>query len=75
MDQSRADINLSSAQYMLFENKEKLHLKDELQCLPKAMENPYQILKRFIRWEIMDLEAMIETIESKGGSEKRKTQL
>lgn len=29
------------------------------------MENPYQILKRFIKWEIMDLEAMIATIEQK----------
>jgi len=34
---------------MLFENKEKLHLKEELQALPDGMENPYQILKKFNR--------------------------
>ena len=36
------------------------------------MENPYQILKRFIKWEIMDLESIIEAIESKNEMEKRK---
>ena len=60
---------------MLFENKNKQHLKAELQDLPTKMENPYQILKRFIRWEIMDLEAMIEAIEAKGDSEKRRNGL
>lgn len=36
------------------------------------MENPYQILRRFIKWEMMDLEAMAETIESKSEFSKRK---
>jgi len=39
------------------------------------MENPYQILRRFIKWELMDLEAMIETIESKNELEKRRDAL
>ena len=38
------------------------------------MENPYQILRRFINWEMMDLEAMIETIANKGIIEKKKNQ-
>lgn len=33
--------SLTSAQYMLFEKKDNHHLKDELQNLPKMMENPY----------------------------------
>ena len=36
------------------------------------MENPYQILVRFIKWEIMDLEAMIEAIDSKNEMQKRR---
>ena len=36
------------------------------------MENPYQILRRFIKWEIMDLEAMVETIDSKNEMQRRK---
>jgi len=36
------------------------------------MENPYQILRRFIKWEMMDLEAMAETIETKNEFTKRK---
>ena len=38
------------------------------------MENPYQILRRFINWEIMDLEAMIETISNRGAIEKKNDQ-
>jgi len=56
----------------LFENENKRHLKDRLESLPTIMENPYQILKRFIKWEIMDLEAMIETIESKNEMTRRR---
>lgn len=60
---------------MLFENKTKAPLKQELMNLPKQMENPYEILRRFIKWEIMDLEAMIETIESKHGMEQLKNKI
>ena len=56
----------------MFENENKRHLKDRLESLPTIMENPYQILKRFIKWEIMDLEAMIETIESKNEMTRRR---
>jgi len=35
MDSSKtAEAGIDSAQYMLFENKSKLHLKQELQDLP-----------------------------------------
>ena len=50
-------------------------MKAELQNLPNMMENPYQILKRFIKWELMDLEAMIETIESKDKMIKKMHQI
>lgn len=36
------------------------------------MENPYVILKRFIKWEILDLEAIIETIDGKNDMVKRR---
>ena len=57
--------------YILFENKDKQHLKKELNELPKSMENPFQILRRFIKWEMMDLEAIIETIDSKNEFSRR----
>ena len=59
-------------QYILFENENKRHLKAEMNNLPKIMENPYQILRRLIKWEMMDLEAMAETIEAKNEFTKRK---
>jgi len=36
------------------------------------MENPYQILNRFINWEMMDLDSIIEAIESKSEMIRRK---
>ena len=39
------------------------------------MDNPYQILKRFIKWEIIDLESMIETIENKNELIRKKNAL
>ena len=50
-------------------------MKAELQNLPNMMENPYKILRRFIKWELMDLEAMIETIESKDEMIKKMHQI
>lgn len=50
---------------MLFETPKKPELKRALESLPNHMENPYQILRRFVKWEIMDLQAILETIEQK----------
>ncbi len=61
-----------SAQFILFENEKKKHLKQQLLDLPQTMENPYQILNRFIRWEMMDLDSIIEAIESKSEMIRRK---
>lgn len=58
-------------QYILFENEKKRYLKDRLDNLSQEMENPYQILRRFIKWEMLDLEAMIEAIESKSEIARR----
>lgn len=41
----------------------------------EEMENPYQILRRFIKWELLDLEAMVETIESKNEIARRRDKL
>lgn len=62
-------------QFILFENDKKRHLKDRLDNLKEEMENPYQILRRFIKWEMLDLEAMIETIESKNEIIRRRDKL
>ena len=55
--------SFDARQFNLFENENKKHLKGEIQHLPKMMENPYQILRRYIKWELLDLEAMMKTIE------------
>lgn len=60
---------------LLFENKENAHLKEELINLPQRMDNPFTALKRYIKWEIMDLEAMIESIETKSDMAKCKNSM
>lgn len=35
------------------------------------MQNPYKILLRFIMWEQMDLEAIIDTIQQKAIVDKK----
>jgi hypothetical protein len=59
----------------LFENEKKRHLKDTLDNLDSEMENPYQILRRFLKWEMLDLEAMIETIDGKNEISRRRDKL
>ena len=63
---------IDSNQYILFENKHKQHLKKEMENLPNSMENPYKILRRFLTWEIMDLQALIEAILNRSIIEKKK---
>jgi hypothetical protein len=50
---------------LLFENQDNKEIKDDLVQLPSKMKNPYLILKRYIKWEIKDLEAIIDSIESR----------
>ena len=73
------DVGLAKAedadQFILFENERKRYLKDRLDNLDAEMENPYQILRRFIKWEMLDLEAMIETIEGKNEISRRRDKL
>lgn len=59
----------------MFENEKKRYLKDRLDNLKDEMENPYQILRRFIKWEMLDLEAIIETIEAKNEIMRRRDKL
>jgi uncharacterized protein YPO0396 len=33
--------------------------------LPEKIINPYKILSKFVLWEIMDLESMIEAVQTK----------
>ena len=45
---------------MLFQKEENEDLKEEL--MMENQQSPYKILNKFVIWEIMDLEAMIEAI-------------
>lgn len=67
--------SLDQNKKLLFENPDNNDIKQMLTTLPKAMSNPYTHLKRYIKWEIMDLEAICESIDSRLDLTKQKNSL
>ena len=55
---------IDHTQFMLFEKNKDLK-EDAFDRLPAKTQNPYSILSKCILWELMDLEAIIEAINSK----------
>lgn len=57
---------------MLFKHPSKSDAKDQLENLPTQINNPFKIMKLWIRWEMLDLSAMLEAIEIKAALEMKK---
>ena len=51
---------IDAKQFSLFLNEKNEDLKEEL--MTEQTQSPYKILQKFVIWEIMDLEAIIEAI-------------
>ena len=65
----------NAPKYILFEDEGEHGLKERLEGLPSSMENPYEILVKFIKWEMYDLEAMIQAIDRKNELSRRKEKI
>ena len=73
------DDELNPQTYMVFE---KLVQKQpdtqsavyEWADLPAKMNNPFSVMRRWLKYEILDLEAILEAIQKKNEMEKRKMQ-
>lgn len=57
---------------MLFKHPSKSDAKDSLENLPGQINNPFKIMKLWIRWEMLDLQAMLEAVEIKSALEMKK---
>jgi hypothetical protein len=63
--------NVKSDQ-LLFLNENRGELRKSLEEMPRNMKNPFTVMRRWLNYEILDLEAILEAIDHKNEMEKRK---
>lgn len=61
--------------FMLFKHPHKLEAKNCIEELPKAVLNPFKVMKLWLKWEVMDIAAMTEAIEGRSELESKKNQM
>lgn len=49
--------------YGLFRNVIKAEVKEKLETLPAQMMNPFKTMRLWIKWELMDIQAINEAVE------------
>jgi hypothetical protein len=59
-------------QYMVFEASQNLDIRNEMDSLPHKMQNPFTDMRRWLKFEILDLQAILEAIDKKNEMEKRR---
>lgn len=59
---------------MVFENEANVDLRRDIETLPQRMQNPFTVIRRWLKFEILDLAAILEAIEKKSEMEKRRNQ-
>ena len=65
----KAYISEKYKKFVLFSNPDKTSAKLIVEELPNQMQNPFKVLKLWVKWEQLDIMAMIEAIEQKGVQE------
>ena len=58
--------------YMVFEAVQNQDMKTELEELPTKMQNPFTVMRRWLKFELLDLCAILEAIKKKNEMEKRR---
>lgn len=59
-------------QYLVFGASGNNELRTELSDLPHKMQNPFTDMRRWLKFEILDLNAILEAIDKKNETEKRR---
>lgn len=52
--------------YTLFKHPQKTEVKAKLDSLPSTLMNPYKTMRLWIRWEQLDIQAILEAVEIRG---------
>ena len=57
---------------LLVENSKNASLKEEFDCLPMKIINPFIQLKQWLKYECLDIDALIDCVERSADLVKRK---
>ena len=58
--------------YTIFKHPQKAEVKNKLDNLPKTLMNPYKTMRLWLRWQQLDIQAMLEAVEIRGQLEQTK---
>eukprot|EP00347_Sterkiella_histriomuscorum_P020499 403337564 len=58
--------------FLLFKHPLKTQAKDILENLPTEIRNPFKIMKLWLKWEMLDINALLEAIDRKTALETKK---
>ena len=61
--------------YTLFKNQQKPEVKAKHDNLPSTLSNPYKTMRLWIRWEQMDIQALLEAVELRGQIDQTRNNL
>ena len=67
-----AQVSDADDHYMVFEAVQNADMKTELEELPTKMQNPFTVMRRWLKFELLDLQAILEAIKKKNEMEKRR---
>lgn len=59
-------------EYMIFDAVKNADVRTELELLPTKMQNPFTNMRRWLKFELLDLRAILQAIEKKNEMDKRR---
>mmetsp|Transcript_40904 Transcript_40904/g.53590 ORF Transcript_40904/g.53590 Transcript_40904/m.53590 type:complete len:179 (-) Transcript_40904:356-892(-) len=58
--------------YLIFDPDENAEVRSELENLPSKMQNPFSNMRRWLKFELLDLRAILQAIEKKNEMDNRR---
>lgn len=59
--------------YSVYKHPQKTEIKERLDGMHSMLTNPYKTMRLFIRWEQLDIQALMEAIEIRGQMDSLRT--
>ena len=64
--------NNDSDPYMVFDAVKNADVRSELELLPTKMQNPFTNMRRWLKFELLDLRAVLQAIKKKNEMDRRR---
>ena len=69
--QRAVNRKIDDDQYLIFDAVENADTRTELESLPNRMQNPFTNMRRWLKFELLDLRAILQAIEKKNEMMRR----